>query len=819
MAHYVAAASGGYQAFSLRGEDWGWLAFAGVCALVAIAAGFLLRRQVLAADPGSPSMVEIAKAIEEGAGAYLKRQFKTIAVVVVPLAVLVFLTASKVTNPLTGHTVLSFGLSGLYRMIAFLVGAVLSGLAGLIGMTTAVRANVRTAAAAREGSLPKALRVAIRAGGTTGAFVVGFGLLGVTVIVMLAQNSVTDILVGFGFGCSLLSLFMRVGGGVYTKAADVGADLVGKVEVGIPEDDPRNAATIADNVGDNVGDCAGMGADLFESYGVVLVASLILGTGAFHSIGRREVFGITFPLIVMAIGALASIIGVYSVRASSRDHSAMAPINRGFILASLLTLLGSFFVAQFYVHNLKIWWAVVVGVVLGQLVSRVAEYYTSTQTSPVREIAESSRTGPATTILSGISSGLESSVAAILAIIIAIAFAIGLGNGNIQFSLYLVSLIGIGLLSTTASVVAEDTYGPVSDNAAGIAEMSGEFTGEPQKIMESLDAVGNTTKAVTKGFAIGSAVIAALALFAAFVQTIGEQLNLHAVGNALYEGVATAINVANPKVFIGLLIGGSIAFLFSSEAIRAVGRSAGVIVQEVRRQFREHPGIMDRTERPEYGRVIDICTRASLRELVTPALLAVLAPVVVGFGISDLALGGFLAAAILTSQLMAAFMNNAGGAWDNGKKYIEEGHMGGKGSEAHKAAVIGDTVGDPFKDTAGPAFNPLIKSMNLVSLLVLPTVLTLRHNDAARYTIAIVALLIIAAGVAFSKRKVQSVAEPETTSAVPQFAAAVGGAAGGALAAPDGSSSGTGATAGGTAAGEGPDQSKVPGQPKVPGQR
>jgi K(+)-stimulated pyrophosphate-energized sodium pump len=666
--------------------------------------------------------------------------------------------------------------------------------------------------------LPKALRVAIRAGGTTGAFVVGFGLLGVTVIVMLAQNSVTDILVGFGFGCSLLSLFMRVGGGVYTKAADVGADLVGKVEVGIPEDDPRNAATIADNVGDNVGDCAGMGADLFESYGVVLVASLILGTGAFHSIGRREVFGITFPLIVMAIGALASIIGVYSVRASSRDHSAMAPINRGFILASLLTLLGSFFVAQFYVHNLKIWWAVVVGVALGQLVSRVAEYYTSTQTSPVREIAESSRTGPATTILSGISSGLESSVAAILAIIIAIAFAIGLGNGNIQFSLYLVSLIGIGLLSTTASVVAEDTYGPVSDNAAGIAEMSGEFTGEPQKIMESLDAVGNTTKAVTKGFAIGSAVIAALALFAAFVQTIGEQLNLHAVGNALYEGVATAINVANPKVFIGLLIGGSIAFLFSSEAIRAVGRSAGVIVQEVRRQFREHPGIMDRTERPEYGRVIDICTRASLRELVTPALLAVLAPVVVGFGISDLALGGFLAAAILTSQLMAAFMNNAGGAWDNGKKYIEEGHMGGKGSEAHKAAVIGDTVGDPFKDTAGPAFNPLIKSMNLVSLLVLPTVLTLRHNDAARYTIAIVALLIIAAGVAFSKRKVQSVAEPETTSAVPQFAAAAGGAAGGALAAPDGSS-GTGATAGGPAAGEGPGQPKVPGQPNVPGQR
>jgi K(+)-stimulated pyrophosphate-energized sodium pump len=761
MGHYLAAGSGGFQAFTLRGVDWGWLVFAVACAVVAIATGFLMRHQVLASDPGTPKMVEIAKAIQEGAAAYLKRQFKTIGIVIVPLAVLVFVTATKVVNPATGHTVLSFGLSGLYRVLAFLVGAALSGLAGLIGMTTAVRANVRTAAAARQSSLQKALRVAIRAGGTTGTFVVGFGLLGTTAIVMLAQHSATAILIGFGFGCSLLSLFMRVGGGVYTKAADVGADLVGKVEAGIPEDDPRNAATIADNVGDNVGDCAGMGADLFESYGVILVAALILGNGAFSSINRNPVLGITFPLVVMAVGILASIIGIYSVRATARDRSAMAPINRGFILASVLTLVGSFFVAEFYVHNLKVWWAILVGVALGQLVSRIAEYYTSTETAPVREIAESSRTGPATTILSGISSGLESSVVAVLAIVIAIAVAIALGNGNIQFSLYLVSLIGIGLLSTTASVVTEDTYGPVSDNAAGIAEMSGEFEGEPERIMASLDAVGNTTKAVTKGFAIGSAVIAALALFASFIQTIGQQLNLHAVGNSLYQGVSTAINVANPKIFVGLLIGGSIAFLFSSEAIRAVGRTAGTIVQEVRRQFREHPGIMDGTERPEYGRVIDICTRGSLRELVTPALLAVLAPVVVGFGISDLALGGFLAAAILTSQLMAAFMNNAGGAWDNGKKYIEEGHLGGKGSDAHKAAVIGDTVGDPFKDTAGPAFNPLMKCMNLVSLLVLPTVITLQHNNPARYAIAAVALVIILAGVAFSKRRVESFAGPE----------------------------------------------------------
>ncbi len=767
MPHYLAAGTGGYQVFHLRGEDWWWLVFAVGCALVAIVAGFIFRRQVIEADPGTPTMVDIAKAIQEGAAAYLKRQFRTIAIVTVPLAVLVFVTATKVVNPVTGHTVLSFGLSGLYRMIAFLVGAALSGLAGLIGMTTAVRANVRTAAAARSGSMPAALRVAIRAGGTTGAFVVGFGLLGVTAIVMVAQNSATAILVGFGFGCSLLSLFMRVGGGVYTKAADVGADLVGKVEAGIPEDDPRNPATIADNVGDNVGDCAGMGADLFESYAVILVAALILGTGAFATIGRNPVLGITYPIIVMGVGVLASLVGILAVKATPRDRTAMAPINRGFILSSALTLVGSFFVAQFYVHNLKIWWAVVVGVVLGQAVSRITEYYTSTETSPVREIADAARTGPATIILAGISTGLESSVTALIALVIAIGVDIGIGGSNIQFTLYLVALSGIGLLSTTATVVTEDTYGPVSDNAAGIAEMSGEFEGEPERIMTMLDAVGNTTKAVTKGFAIGSAVIASLALFAAFIQTIGEQLNLHAVGNGLYEGVATAINVVNPKVFVGMLVGGSIAFLFSSAAIRAVGRTAGLIVQEVRRQFRDHPGIMNRTERPEYGRVIDICTQGALRELVTPALLAVLAPVVIGFGINYLALGGFLAAAIVTSQLMAAFMNNAGGAWDNAKKYIEEGNLGGKGSDAHKAAVVGDTVGDPFKDTAGPAFNPLMKCMTLVSLLVLPTVISLRNNDAARYAIAAVALVIILAGVAYSKRQVTSLAGPVGEPAAP----------------------------------------------------
>ncbi len=747
-------ADGGYQAFTLHAAEWGWLVFAAACALVAIATGLILVRGVLASDQGTPTMIEIARAVQEGAGAYLRRQFKTIGLIVIPLAILVFVTSTRVTDVATGRVVIGFVPAAIYRTLAFLAGATLSGTAGFIGMSTAVRGNVRTAAAAREGSLPAALRVAFRTGGITGLFVVGFGLLGATIIVMLAQNSATAILVGFGFGCSLIALFMRVGGGIFTKAADVGADLVGKVEAGIPEDDPRNAATIADNVGDNVGDCAGMAADLFESYAVILVASLLLGNAAFRSIGLNPALGLTFPLAVPAIGILASIVGVLSVRATPRDRSAMAPINRGFLLAAVLTIVGTFFVAQFYVHELKVFWAVVTGVVLGQVASRITEYYTSTETSPVREIAESARTGPATTVLSGISGGLESSVPAILAIVLAIVVAIALGGGRIEFSLYLVALTGLGLLSTTGMVVSEDTFGPVSDNAAGIAEMSGEFGGEPERIMVSLDAVGNTTKAITKGFAIGSAVLAAVAIFSAYVQTIAQQLGVVTHGNNLYERVsATIVNVANPKIFIGLLIGGSIAFLFSSLAIRAVGRSAGTVVNEVRRQFREHPGIMDGTERPEYGRVIDICTAASLRELATPALLAILSPVVVGFAIGPLALGAFLAGTILTGQLMANFLSNSGGAWDNAKKYIEDGHEGGKGSEAHKAAVIGDTVGDPFKDTAGPALNPLIKVMNLVSLLVLPAVLSLRSDIALRTLVAVLAGAVILAGIAFSKRR------------------------------------------------------------------
>jgi len=744
------AAEGGYQAFELGGAEWFWLVFSAATAVLALGVGLVLMRGVLAADQGTDTMREIAGAIQEGAMAYLRRQFKTIAIILIPLAVLVFLTSTEIADE-SGGTALSFVESGIFRTLAFLAGCLLSGFTGFIGMWLAVRGNVRTAAAARTGSLPAALKVAFRTGGVAGMFTVGLGLLGATIIIMLFQNTATSILIGFGFGGSLLALFMRVGGGIFTKAADVGADLVGKVEAGIPEDDPRNPATIADNVGDNVGDCAGMAADLFESYEVTLVASIILGFAAFESIGLNPALGVIFPVVARAIGVLASIVGVYMVKAKKGDRNAMAPINRGFLTAGLLTVAGTFLVAQFYVKNLRIFWAIVTGLVLAQVVSRLTEYYTSTETAPVREIAESARTGPATTILSGISSGLESTVFAVIAIACALGVAIGLGDGNIQFTFYLVALTGLGMLATTGVVVSEDTFGPVADNAAGIAEMSGEFDGEAEKIMVSLDAVGNTTKAITKGFAIGSAVIAAVALFASFIEVVGDELNLPE--GDLFANPATQINVADPKTFIGLLIGGSVAFMFSALAIRAVSRTAGTVVQEVRRQFREHPGIMDRTERPEYGRVIDICTVASLRELTTPALLAVLTPVVIGFGVGYLALGAFLAAVILTGQLMAVFLSNAGGAWDNAKKYIEDGHEGGKGSDAHKAAVIGDTVGDPFKDTAGPALNPLIKVMNLVSLLMLPAVISLSDNDAARYGIAGAALVILAGAIAFSKRK------------------------------------------------------------------
>ncbi|MDQ3939823.1 MAG: sodium-translocating pyrophosphatase [Actinomycetota bacterium] len=785
MSNIVLSAEGGFQEFTIGGAEWFWLIFAAATAVLAIGIGFLLMRGVLASDQGTPKMIEIATAIQEGALAYLRRQVKTIAIITIPVGVIVFVTSTAVPRP-EGGEALSFFESGLFRTLAFLAGCLMSGLTGFIGMSLAVRGNVRTAAAARAGSLPAALKVAFRTGGIAGMFTVGLGLLGATLIIMIFQNTSSAILVGFGFGGSLLALFLRVGGGIFTKAADVGADLVGKVEAGIPEDDPRNPATIADNVGDNVGDCAGMASDLFESYEVTLVASIILGVAAFQAIGRPEaaVIGLIFPVVARALGVLASIVGVYAVRATDRDKTAMAPINRGFLTAGVLTVIGTALVAFTYVGNetefnegTMMFLAVVAGLVLAQIASRLTEYFTSTETTPVREIAEATRTGPATTILSGFSSGLESSVWAILAIASALGVAIALGQGNIQFSLYLVALTGMGMLATTGVVVSEDTYGPVADNAAGIAEMSGEFEGEAQRIMVSLDAVGNTTKAVTKGFAIGSAVIAAVALFASFIETIAAEKGISGEGAEIFTSPLTSINVADPKTFIGLLIGGSIAFLFSALAIRAVGRTASVVVQEVRRQFADGK-IMAGERRPDYGPVIDICTAASLRELATPALLAVLSPIIVGFGINYFALGAFLAAVILTGQLMANFLSNAGGAWDNAKKYIEDGHEGGKGSEAHKAAVIGDTVGDPFKDTAGPALNPLIKEMNLVSLLILPAVIALEDNPA-RFAIAGVALVVLGASIAFSKRKTGGMTEPvpaATTEPMGQNVPEVGGA-------------------------------------------
>ena len=531
-----------------------------------------------------------------------------------PLAVLIFFTATKVVRP-GGHVALSFGAAGGFRVLCFLFGASLSGLTGFIGMSLAVRGNVRTAAAARDGKLPGALRVAFRTGAITGMLCVGLGLLGATVIVFTFQNTATAVLVGFGFGASLIALFMRVGGGIFTKAADVGADLVGKVEAGIPEDDPRNAATIADNVGDNVGDCAGMAADLFESYVITIVAAIILGFSAFRSLGgslsAHSARAVVFPLIVPAVGILASAVGVFVVRARDSDRNAMAPINRGFWTAAALTILGAGLVAGLYLHYMKAFYAVLTGVVLVLVASQITEHFTSTERNPVHEIAESARTGPATTTLAGIAIGLESTVWAIIAIALAIGVSVWQANGNIELTLYLVSLTGIGMLSTAGMVVSEDSFGPVSDNAAGVAEMSGEFTGEAERVMVSLDAVGNTTKAITKGVAIGSAVIASVSLFGSFVETIATQLGKHPSPSQLFSEKYTQINVSNPTIFIGLLIGGSVAFLFSSLAIRAVGRSAGTVVHEVRRQFREHPGIMDYTEKPEYGRVIAICTAAA----------------------------------------------------------------------------------------------------------------------------------------------------------------------------------------------------------------
>jgi K(+)-stimulated pyrophosphate-energized sodium pump len=707
-----------------------------VVSLLALAFAYYLVREVLAAPEGTPKMREIAAAIQEGASAYLSRQFRTVGIFMAVLAVALFFILPVSENAAHGENFIRFG-----RSIAFILGAAFSAITGYTGMWLAVRANVRTANAAKESGLRAALKIAFRSGGVAGMFTVGLGLLGATVILIVYQEDATAVLVGFGFGGALLAMFMRVGGGIFTKAADVGADLVGKVEQGIPEDDPRNAATIADNVGDNVGDCAGMAADLFESYEVTLVASLILGAAAYSGSDVGAIAGVMFPLFVRAVGVITSIIGILAVAPRSETEHGMKAINRGFFLSAFISAVVVFAISGAYMKDYRPAVAVLIGLVLASIIQVLTQYFTDTKFRPVQEIAESTQTGPATTILSGFSVGLESTVWAILVIAAAVAGAFVLGDNTAE-ALYFISLTGMGMLTTVGVIVSMDTYGPISDNAQGIAEMSGEFEGRPAEILGGLDAVGNSTKAITKGMAIATAVIAATSLFGSFEEALRE---------AGFEFLG--IRVDEPDVLIGLLIGGSVAFLFSSLAIRAVGRAASQVVVEVRNQFRDHPGIMTYEEKPDYARVVDICTRTSLRELMTPGLLAVLSPILVGFAFEAEALGAFLAGVILTGQLLAVMLSNSGGAWDNAKKYIEEGNYGGKGSDRHKAAVIGDTVGDPFKDTAGPALNPMIKVMNLVALLIAPVIVEQAENTGTRIAVSIAAALVIAGAIWVSKRR------------------------------------------------------------------
>ncbi|MBB1253337.1 sodium-translocating pyrophosphatase [Streptomyces alkaliterrae] len=739
-------------------------------ALSALGVAVMLLRQVLAAGEGTESMKKIAAAIQEGANAYLTRQLRTLGVFAVVVFFLLMLLPADDMNQRIG------------RSLFFLVGAAFSAATGYIGMWLAVRSNVRVAAAAREATAPegetprdltevshRAMKIAFRTGGVVGMFTVGLGLFGAACVVLVYAADAPKVLEGFGLGAALIAMFMRVGGGIFTKAADVGADLVGKVEKGIPEDDPRNAATIADNVGDNVGDCAGMAADLFESYAVVLVASLILGTVAFGDAG------LAFPLIVPAIGVITAVIGVFVVSPRRTDRSGMTAINRGFFVSAVISLVLVAVAAYTYlpatfaeldgITNAEIAQhdgdprlialvAVAIGIVLAALIQQLTGYFTETTRKPVKEVGKSSLTGPATVVLAGVSLGLESAVYTALLIGLSVYGAFLLGGTSIMLALFAVALAGTGLLTTVGVIVAMDTFGPVSDNAQGIAEMSGDVQGEGAQVLTDLDAVGNTTKAITKGIAIATAVLAAAALFGSYRDAF--ETAARDVGAAATE-MNLSLDIAQPNNLVGLILGAAVVFLFSGLAINAVSRSAGAVVYEVRRQFREHPGIMDYTEKPEYGRVVDICTKDALRELATPGLLAVMAPIAVGFSLGVGALAAFLAGAICTGILMAVFLANSGGAWDNAKKMVEDGHHGGKGSEAHAATVIGDTVGDPFKDTAGPAINPLLKVMNLVALLIAPAIVTLSYGaDASvpvRTAVAVVAVSVIVGAVYFSKRR------------------------------------------------------------------
>ncbi|MFB9659305.1 sodium-translocating pyrophosphatase [Glycomyces mayteni] len=751
-------ANGDESVGALEGANLSLVVLAAVLALIALGGAAALVKSILGAGTGTDKMREISGAVQEGASAYLNRQFKALGIFVVIAVVLLFLL------PAEGGTDVRVG-----RSVFFIVGAVFSSFIGWAGMSMATRANVRVAAAARDGKPTTAMHLAFRTGGVVGFMTVGLGLLGASVVVFIYNADAPVVLEGFGFGAALLAMFMRVGGGIFTKAADVGADLVGKVEQGIPEDDPRNPATIADNVGDNVGDCAGMAADLFESYAVVLVASLILGRAAFGETG------LILPLLVASVGIVVAILGVVITRMRASDASGLTAINRAFYISAVAAAALTAAAVVWYVPTS---WselggkisaediadipvnpqvlaivAVLIGIALAAAILALTGYYTDTRYKPTKTVSASTRTGAATNILSGFSLGLESAVYTALTIAAAVLGAYLLGGGVFLVSLFAVALAGCGLLTTVGVIVAMDTFGPISDNAQGVAEMSGDVEGDAARTLTDLDAVGNTTKAITKGIAIATAVLAATALFGSYTDAVASE---GLAGGALFE----TLNIADPVNIVGFIIGASVVFLFSGLAVNAVARSAGSVVNEVRDQFARFPGIMEGTQRPEYGRVVDICTRDAQRELVTPGLLAITAPIAVGFGLGVGPLAAYLAGAIACGVLMAVMLANSGGAWDNAKKDVEDGAHGGKGSEAHAAAVIGDTVGDPFKDTAGPAINPLLKVMNLVSLIIAPAVVVYTVDGVGdeaggpiRWIIAGLAVAALVTAIVVSKRR------------------------------------------------------------------
>lgn len=756
----------------LNGFEQVAVVFVLLAAFISLAYAWWLRGIVLKKDKGTAKMQEVWNAIRIGANAYLGRQLRTILPLIGILTLVMFFSVYVVPPSLEAQQEFkTFGDQGVKliiavgRTIAFIMGASFSLMVGQLGMRMAVQANIRVAAASRRG-FNEALSIAYYAGTITGMLTDGLGLFGGTLIFIVFGKAAPDALLGFGFGGTLLALFMRVGGGIFTKAADVGADLVGKVEKDIPEDDPRNAAVIADLVGDNVGDCAGMAADIFESYETTIVSGLILGLALVALTG--ELKWIVYPLIIRAIGVISSMLGTFTVPIWEkfplkflRAHDAEESMFRSYEVSSIFTVTLSIFLAYFYAHDWRLAALTAVGVGLAVAFNPLTSYFTSTKKAPVKEIVKSTVTGPATTILSGLSVGMESSVWAV--VVIAISFIIGLllynGDGA-RYVLYAVAMIGIGMLSHTGNNVAMDSYGPISDNANGIGEMAwhgmeDEETKTARQIMADLDAVGNTTKAITKGVAIASAVIAAVSLFGAYIADVAR------VQSQLGQAVMDSIRLSDTKVFIGLLLGGALPWLFSSLSIRAVSRAAGKIVEEVRRQFKI-PGIMEGTKQPDYAEVIGISTASAQKELIPLATISVLMPLVIGLVLQVEALGGFLAGIILSGQLLAVFMSNAGGAWDNAKKTIEDeprnlAENTGKGSERHKAGVVGDTVGDPMKDTAGPALNPMIKVANLVSLLAAPIIVKYpiqNANGSINFIVVGIAVILLAATIwAISRSK------------------------------------------------------------------